>query len=213
MTIDLLPGRGVRLPAPLPELRFGLTEASALRLLSPHGEALPDGTPVPADAAVLSGTPNPHGTTIPGGVHPTFVCGSTWALHFALPGVGITLCSGEGERLRSVFVSRRPVAGEAACPVGLHGVDVFGRPAHEVVEALRAGACPCPTPPTAASGTARCTSAGTPPPLGPRQAGESRATNSRSPSASSPLRPRIRHPAPTPPPGVDMTTTPISTTP
>ncbi|MFJ2865859.1 hypothetical protein [Kitasatospora sp. NPDC087314] len=146
MTIDLLPGHGVRLPAPLPELRFGLTEVSALRLLAPYGEALPDGTPVPADAAVLSGTPNPHEPAIPGGVHPTFVCGSTWALHFALPGVGVTLCPGEGERLRSVFVSRRPVAGEAACPVGLHGVDVFGWPAHEVVEALRAGGLPVPDP-------------------------------------------------------------------
>ncbi|MFJ4598041.1 MULTISPECIES: hypothetical protein [unclassified Kitasatospora] len=125
MTIDLLPGHGVRMPAPLPGLRFGLTEATVRRLLAPHHEALP------------------------GGVHPIFVCGSSWALYFTLPGVGVTLCSGSGERLRAVFLSRRPVEpleGAAACPVGLHGVDVFGRPAHEVVEALRAGGLPVPDP-------------------------------------------------------------------
>ena len=72
MTIDLLPGHGVRLPAPLPELRFGLSEAAVRALLDPYGALLP------------------------GGVHPAFVCGSRWALAFQLPGVTVTLSSGGG---------------------------------------------------------------------------------------------------------------------
>ncbi|MFE4972410.1 hypothetical protein ACFRAR_09840 [Kitasatospora sp. NPDC056651] len=114
MTIDLLPGHGVRLPAPLPELRFGLTEAEVRGLLAPHGESLPDG------------------------VRSTFVCGCSWALSFLLPGLNITLCADEHDRLRAVTVGRNPGDDRPARPVGYHGIDVLGRPAHELVEALRA---------------------------------------------------------------------------
>ncbi|MFH8381336.1 hypothetical protein ACH4E7_10380 [Kitasatospora sp. NPDC018058] len=122
MTIDLLPGHGVRLPAPLPELRFGLTEAAVRALLAPHGELLPDG------------------------VRPTFVCGSRWALGFELPGVAVTLSSGDGDDLRSVVVGRNPNDDRPVCPVGYHGIDLFGWPAHELVEALRAEGLPVPDP-------------------------------------------------------------------
>ncbi|MBD0669332.1 hypothetical protein [Streptomyces sp. CBMA156] len=122
MTIDLLPGRGVRLPAPLPELRFGLTEAEVRALLAPHGE------------------------TLPGGLRSIFVCGCRWALAFELPGVGVTLCADDRDRLRSVVVGRNPSDDRPACPVGYHGIDLLGWPAHELVEALRAEGLPVPDP-------------------------------------------------------------------
>ncbi|MFD8704780.1 hypothetical protein ACFV1W_19515 [Kitasatospora sp. NPDC059648] len=127
MTIDLLPGRGVRLPAPLPELRFGLSEAAVRALLAPHGELLP------------------------GGVHPVFVCGSRWALAFRLPGVTVTLSSGGGDGsdsdvLEGIGVGRTPDDDRSACPVGYLGIDVFGWPAHELAEALRAEGLPVPDP-------------------------------------------------------------------
>ncbi|MGW2371611.1 MULTISPECIES: hypothetical protein [Kitasatospora] len=132
MTIDLLPGHGVRLPAPLPELRFGLPEAAVRALLAPHGELLPDG------------------------VQPVFVCGSRWALAFRLPGVDVTLSSadGDGDGLDAVAVSRNPNDDRPACPVGYLGIDVFGWPAHELAEALRAEGLPVPDP---AHGTLRHT--------------------------------------------------------
>ncbi|WP_369182035.1 hypothetical protein [Streptomyces sp. Y1] len=124
MTIDLLPGRGVRLPAPLPELPFGLGEDAVRRLLAPH-------------TALLRG-----------GVESPFVCGATWTLAFSLPGVGVLLYAGRAGdgRFSDVGVTRDPRDERPACPVGLHGVDVFGWPAHEVVEALRAGGLPVPDP-------------------------------------------------------------------
>ncbi|MFI6155003.1 hypothetical protein ACIBCA_20180 [Kitasatospora sp. NPDC051170] len=126
MTIDLIPGRGVRPPAPLPEPAFGLGRAELLRLFAPHGDVLPDG------------------------LSDTFVCGTVWALSFNLPGLTVTLCArnpGRFEELEEpeeaygldvVFISRNPHDDRPPCPVGLYGVDVFGWPAHEVVEALRA---------------------------------------------------------------------------
>ena len=51
MTIDLLPRHGVRLPAPLPELRFGLSEAAVRALLDPYGALLPGGVHRPSSAA------------------------------------------------------------------------------------------------------------------------------------------------------------------
>ncbi|WP_030062164.1 hypothetical protein [Streptomyces novaecaesareae] len=128
MTIDLLPGHGVRLPAPLPELRFGLTEAAVRGLLAPHGELLPDG------------------------VRNTFVCGCRWALAFQLPGVSVTLCSDDRDRFRGVGVGRNPNDDRPACPVGYHGIDLLGWPANELVEALRAEGLPVPDP---AHGTLR----------------------------------------------------------
>ncbi|RKT08726.1 hypothetical protein BX285_7091 [Streptomyces sp. 1114.5] len=128
MTIDLLPGHGVRLPAPLPELRFGLTEAAVRGLLAPHGDLLP------------------------GGVRNTFVCGCRWALAFQLPGVSVTLCADGRDRFRGVGVGRNPSDDRPACPVGYHGVDVLGWPAHELVEALRAAGLSVPDP---AHGTLR----------------------------------------------------------
>ncbi|MFD8752421.1 hypothetical protein ACFV0O_15770 [Kitasatospora sp. NPDC059577] len=122
MTIDLLPGCGVRLPAPLPVVRFGLNEAAVRALLAPHGDLLP------------------------GGVRNTFVCGCRWALVFELPGVGVTLCSDDRDRLRSVTVGRNPGDDRPACPVGYHGIDLLGWPAHELVEALRAEGLPVPDP-------------------------------------------------------------------
>ncbi|MFJ9697302.1 hypothetical protein [Kitasatospora sp. NPDC101183] len=134
MTIDLLPGRGLRLPAPLPEVPFGLDRAEVLRLFAPHADALP------------------------GGVRDTFVCGPIWSLHFTLPGLGVTLCAagpardgsgwaGEPEdAFQTAYVSRNPHDDRPPCPVGLYGVDVFGWPAHEVVEALRAGGLALPDP-------------------------------------------------------------------
>ncbi|MFJ9776350.1 hypothetical protein ACIRVF_34810 [Kitasatospora sp. NPDC101157] len=143
MTIDLLPGRGVRLPAPLPELRFGLSEAAVRALLAPHGELLP------------------------GGVRPVFVCGSRWALAFQLPGVTVTLSSGrdngsdgdndydydydsnnggDSEVLEGVGVCRNPDDDRPTCPVGYLGIDVFGWPAHELAEALRAEGLPVAGP-------------------------------------------------------------------
>ncbi|WP_030244618.1 hypothetical protein [Streptomyces sp. NRRL S-350] len=122
MTIDLLPGHGVRLPAPLPELRFGLTEAAVRGLLAPHGELLPDG------------------------VQNTFVCGCRWALALQLPGVSVTLCADDHDRFRSVTVVRNPSDDRPACPVGYHGIDLLGWPAHELVEALRAQGLPVPDP-------------------------------------------------------------------
>ncbi|MEU9044330.1 MULTISPECIES: hypothetical protein [unclassified Kitasatospora] len=122
MTIDLLPGHGVRLPAPLPEVRFGLTEAAVRTLLAPHGELLPDS------------------------VRNTFVCGCRWALAFQLPGVGVTLCSDDRDRLCSVTVGRNPSDDRPACPVGYRGIDLLGWPAHELVEALRAEGLPVPDP-------------------------------------------------------------------
>ncbi|MFE4520021.1 hypothetical protein ACFRMQ_38350 [Kitasatospora sp. NPDC056783] len=122
MTIDLLPGHGVRLPAPLPELRFGLTEAEVRGLLAPHGESLPDG------------------------VRSTFVCGCSWALSFLLPGLNVTLCADERGRLQAVTVGRNPGDGRPACPVGYHGIDVLGWSAQELVEALRAEGLAVPDP-------------------------------------------------------------------
>ncbi|MFI9325318.1 hypothetical protein ACIGXI_36855 [Kitasatospora aureofaciens] len=131
MTIDLLPGHGVRLPAPLPELRFGLSEAAVRALLDPYGALLP------------------------GGVHPAFVCGSRWALAFQLPGVTVTLSSGGGrdsendgdsDVLENIGVSRNPNDDRPACPVGYLGIDVFGWAAHELAEALRAEGLPVPDP-------------------------------------------------------------------
>lgn len=132
MTIDLLPGHGIRPPAPLPELAFGLGKADVLRLLAPHGDALPDG------------------------LSETFVCGSAWSLGFALPGLGVTLCTPGADRFESgrpdpdrfgtVFVTLNPHDERPPCPVGLYGVDVFGWPAHEVVEALRAAGLALPNP-------------------------------------------------------------------
>ncbi|MFJ8622338.1 hypothetical protein ACIRD3_05775 [Kitasatospora sp. NPDC093550] len=122
MTVDLLPGHGVRLPAPLPELRFGLGEAEVRALLAPHGELLPEG------------------------LRSTFVCGCRWALSFPLPGVTVTLCSDELDRLRSVAVCRNPSDGRPACPVGYLGIDLLGWPAHELVAALRAEGLPVPDP-------------------------------------------------------------------
>ncbi|MEU3571446.1 hypothetical protein AB0E96_23920 [Kitasatospora sp. NPDC036755] len=122
MTIDLLPGHGVRLPAPLPELRFGLTEAQVRALLAPHGELLPDG------------------------LRSTFVCGCSWALAFELPGVGVTLCADDHDRLGTVVVGRNPSDPRPPCPVGYHGIDLLAWPAHELVEALRAEGLPVPDP-------------------------------------------------------------------
>ncbi|MBD0694153.1 hypothetical protein [Streptomyces sp. CBMA123] len=122
MTIDLLPGHGVRLPAPLPELRFGLAEAAVLALLAPHGALLPDG------------------------VRPTFVCGTRWALGFRLPGVNVTLSAHDGDALTAVWVNRNPHDDRAACPVGYLGIDVFGWPAQELAGALRAQGLPVPDP-------------------------------------------------------------------
>ncbi|WP_316525949.1 hypothetical protein [Kitasatospora brasiliensis] len=123
MTIDLLPGHGVRLPAPLPELRFGLTEAQARGLLAGHGES-------PA----------------PDGVRNTFVCGCSWALCFLLPGLNVTLCADDDGRLRAVMFDRNPSDDRPACPVGYHGIDLLGWPAHELVEALRAEGVPVSDP-------------------------------------------------------------------
>ncbi|MEU8926505.1 hypothetical protein AB0D10_37185 [Kitasatospora sp. NPDC048545] len=122
MTIDLLPGHGVRLPAPLPELRFGLPEAAVRALLARHGDLLPDG------------------------VRSAFVCGCRWALAFELPGAGVTLCSDDRDRLRSVTVGRNPNDDRPACPVGYRGIDLLGWPAHELVEALRAEGLSVPDP-------------------------------------------------------------------
>ncbi|GHF67543.1 hypothetical protein GCM10018790_51880 [Kitasatospora xanthocidica] len=122
MTIDLLPGRGVRLPAPLPELGFGLTETAVRALLAPHGGLLPDG------------------------VRNTFVCGCSWALAFQLPGVSVTLCADDRDRLRSVTVGRNPSDDRPVCPVGYRGIDLLGWPALELVEALRAEGLPVPDP-------------------------------------------------------------------
>ncbi|MFD9685997.1 hypothetical protein ACFWXO_09570 [Kitasatospora sp. NPDC059088] len=122
MTIDLLPGRGVRLPAPLPELRFGLTEEAVRALLAPHGELLPDG------------------------VRPTFVCGTSWALGFGLPGVGVTLSGGEDGGLEGVSVGLNRYDDRPPCPVGHLGIDVFAWPARELAEALRAEGLPVPDP-------------------------------------------------------------------
>ncbi|MFF2147702.1 hypothetical protein [Kitasatospora sp. NPDC058190] len=140
MTIDLLPGHGVRLPAPLPELRFGLTEEAVRALLAPHGRLLPDG------------------------VRPAFVCGSRWALAFELPGVAVTIFSSDGgdgvgrdddraarDGLRGVVVGRNPSDDRPACPVGYHGIDLFGWPARELVEALRAEGLPVPDPSSGSS--------------------------------------------------------------
>ncbi|MFJ9456763.1 hypothetical protein ACIRST_16940 [Kitasatospora sp. NPDC101447] len=122
MTIDLLPGHGVRLPEPLPELPFGLTETAVRALLAPHDGLLPDG------------------------VRNTFVCGTRWALAFQLPGVSVTLCSDDDNRLRSVTLNRNPGDDRPACPVGYLGIDLLGWPAHELVEALRAEGLPVPDP-------------------------------------------------------------------
>ncbi|MFI2610390.1 hypothetical protein [Kitasatospora sp. NPDC018619] len=122
MTIDLLPGHGVRLPAPLPELLFGLTETQVRGLLAPHGGLLPDG------------------------VEGIFVCGCSWALSFALPGVGVTLGAADDGRFHAVMVGRNPNDPRPACPVGYHGIDLFGWPAHELAAALRAEGLPVPDP-------------------------------------------------------------------
>ncbi|MBV6699139.1 hypothetical protein KV557_18780 [Kitasatospora aureofaciens] len=114
MTIDLLPGRGLRLPAPLPELPFGLTEAEVRRLLAPHDDVL---------GGILA---------------PAFVCRSTWALGFTLPGLSVDLSGWDDGTFAFVSVSRHPSPDESPCPVGVYGVDVFGWPAEEVVAALRA---------------------------------------------------------------------------
>ncbi|MFG3227748.1 hypothetical protein ACGF07_23590 [Kitasatospora sp. NPDC048194] len=132
MTIDLLPGHGVRLPAPLPELCFGLTQEAVRDLLELHHALLP------------------------GGVRPTFVCGSPWSLCFELPGVSVTLTSdggdgggdgdGDSNGLQGVTIGRNPSDDRPACPVGYRGIDLLGWPAHELVEALRAQGLAVPDP-------------------------------------------------------------------
>jgi hypothetical protein len=107
MTIDLLPATGVRLPGPLPELVFGMSEQYARRVLAPHA-ALSD----------------------------AFVCGTDWAVGFDLPGCSITLSASDGGGLSIISLSRRPVDERVACPVAFQGVDVFGWPAAEIIEAL-----------------------------------------------------------------------------
>ncbi|MET7622531.1 hypothetical protein [Streptomyces sp. NPDC005408] len=107
MTIDLIPAMGVRLPGPLPELVFGMSEPHARRVLAPH--------------AALS---------------EAFVCGTDWAVDFDLPGCSIALSASDRGGLSIISLSRRPVDERAACPVAFQGVDVFGWPAAEIIEAL-----------------------------------------------------------------------------
>ncbi|AVZ71022.1 hypothetical protein SLUN_00890 [Streptomyces lunaelactis] len=107
MTIDLLPATGVRLPGPLPELVFGMSEQYARRVLAPHA-ALSD----------------------------AFVCGTDWAVGFDLPGCSITLSASDGGGLSIISLSRRPVDERVACPVAFQGVDVFRWSAAEIIEAL-----------------------------------------------------------------------------
>ncbi|MEY9969551.1 hypothetical protein ABIA33_007640 [Streptacidiphilus sp. MAP12-16] len=108
MTIDLVPGFGVRLSRPWPDLAFGMSKEDVRQLLEPHG-----------------------------GVSSRFVCGAEWAVGFTLPGVGVTLSAGRASGLDCVSVVKLPLLTVEPWPVGFVGIDVFGWSADEVLDALQ----------------------------------------------------------------------------
>jgi hypothetical protein len=77
-----------------------------------------------------------------GPVSDTFVCGAPWAVAITVPGLRITLSAGWSTGLEIISVSRE--ADEAAWPVAVFDVDVFGWPAGEVVEYLSGQDLPPP---------------------------------------------------------------------
>ena len=109
VTIDLLPLVGVRLPASLPELRFGMSHSDVCRVM--EGRALVAGA---------------------------FVCGSDWAASFRLSGCSVIVSASNGHGLSAISVSRQPTDGHPAGPVGFLDIDLFGWPTCEIVKALRA---------------------------------------------------------------------------
>ncbi|MFE5586098.1 hypothetical protein [Kitasatospora sp. NPDC056531] len=80
----------------------------------------------------------PHEDVLRGSLSPASVCRTPWALGFSLPGIMVTLSARADGDFAFLSVSRSPSDAGSRCPVRLHGVDVLGRPAHEVAEALRA---------------------------------------------------------------------------
>ena len=119
-----MPGFGARLQRPWPDLPFGLSEQEVRRLIEPHG-----------------------------GVTSSWACRTEWALGFPIPGgsVGLSASAHEGGRglLDCVWVDRWQSATEDAWPVepwpvGFMGVDVFGWPADDVMQALREQGVPVP---------------------------------------------------------------------
>jgi hypothetical protein len=107
MTVTLLPGRGVELPAGRP-LLFGMTLAEVRGNVEPSAD-----------------------------LRDTFVCGAAWAKEVALDGVRVCLFAGETDALTGVSVSRTPDHQTSRVPVGLDDIDLFGWPVDEVIDALR----------------------------------------------------------------------------
>lgn len=109
VTITLLPGTGLRLPGSEVDLRFGMSQGSAREAL-------------PVSMVMAS----------------VFACRSAWAVGGRLQGrfVSLSATTDEGG-LSSVGVSGPPSAGDSYCPVAYDGIDLFGWPAPEVIEALR----------------------------------------------------------------------------
>lgn len=108
MTVELLPGRGARLPWAGPPLRFGMTLQEVCGLVQPYAD-----------------------------LRDTFVCGASWARSLALADLEVGLFAGETDALSGVSASHRPDIAATHVPVGLDDVDLFGWPVDEVVEALR----------------------------------------------------------------------------
>jgi hypothetical protein len=101
--------------------------------LSPPGPDLPFGLPEGDVRHSLAGL---------GPVADTFVCGADWAVAVTVPGLTLTLSAGWSTGLEIISVSL--LKNEAAWPVAVFDVDVFGWPADEVVEYLSGQDLPPP---------------------------------------------------------------------
>lgn len=109
MDLELVPGRGMRLPGNAGTLSFGMTQREAAW----------------AAASVAD-------------VRDRWICGASWAFGFALCDVAVSVSGGAAERLASVHVERidPAVCGPAGVMVGYQDIDLFGHSFDEIQRAL-----------------------------------------------------------------------------
>lgn len=105
--IHLVPGVGLELAGSPSALRFGMSLDEARQVMGSWAT-----------------------------VSDAFVCGSPWALEVGVSGHVVTAFAAEDHRVRGIAVSQDAADG-VCCPVVSLGVDLFGRPVTEVLDALR----------------------------------------------------------------------------